>query len=62
MHLQLLENLSWQELPILIFALLLALVMFLVIRQNQKDFLEIAAWVSEENPDSSRSIRQYGYI
>ena len=50
MHLQLLENMSWQELPILIFALLLALVMFLVIRQNQKDFLEIAAWVSEEKP------------
>lgn len=50
MPLQLLENLSWQELPILIFALLLALAVFLVIRQNQKDFLEIAAWVSEEKP------------
>jgi hypothetical protein len=50
MRVQLLESLSWQELPTLIFALLLALVVFLVIRQNQKDFLEIAAWVSKERP------------
>ncbi|MBK7677566.1 hypothetical protein [Accumulibacter sp.] len=47
---QLLASLSWQELPILIFALLLALVFFLVIRQNQKDLLEIEAWLAEEKP------------
>jgi hypothetical protein len=50
MNLQLLHSLSWQELPVLIFALLLALVFVLVIRQNQKDFLEIEAWLAEENP------------
>ncbi len=52
MNLQLLATLGWQELPMLIFLLLLALVFFLVIRQNQKDFLEIVAWVNEEKPGS----------
>ncbi|MBN8447922.1 MAG: hypothetical protein J0M13_02745 [Candidatus Accumulibacter sp.] len=50
MNTQLLASLSWQELPILIFALLLALVFFLVIRQNQKDFLEIEDWLAAEKP------------
>ena len=48
MNIQLLASLSWQELPILIFALLLAVVFFLVVRQNQKDFLENEAWLAEE--------------
>lgn len=52
MNLQLLASLGWQELPIGLFALFLALVFFLVIRQNQKDFLEIVAWVNEEKPGS----------
>ena len=48
MHIQLLASLSSQELPILMFALLLAVVFFLVVRQNQKDFLENEAWLAEE--------------
>ncbi|MBL8396331.1 MAG: hypothetical protein JNK99_16560 [Candidatus Accumulibacter sp.] len=48
MNLELLQTLGWQELPIIFFALLLALVFFLVIRQNQKDFLEIETWLAEE--------------
>ncbi len=52
MNLELLATLGWQELPILLFALLLALVLVLVIRQNQKDFLEIVAWMNEEQPGS----------
>jgi hypothetical protein len=52
MNTQLLASLSWQELPILIFALLLALVFFLVIRQNQKeieDFAEKPGFCSEDS-------------
>lgn len=41
MSLQVLASLGWRELPILIFAALLGLVFFLVIRQNQKDYLEL---------------------
>jgi preprotein translocase subunit YajC len=51
MNLQILSSLGWNEFPILIFALLLALVFFLVIRQNQKDFLEIEAWVAQEETE-----------
>ncbi|HRF11603.1 MAG: hypothetical protein ABTS16_07980 [Candidatus Accumulibacter phosphatis] len=50
MPLQLLANLGWHEFSVLLFALLLALVFFLVLRQNQKDFLEIEAWVTEKKP------------
>lgn len=50
MPLQLPANLGWHEVSVLLFALLLALVFFLVLRQNQKDFLEIEAWVTEEKP------------
>jgi preprotein translocase subunit YajC len=50
MPFQLLANLGWHECSVLLFALLLVLVFFLVLRQNQKDFLEIEAWVTEEKP------------
>lgn len=50
MPFQLLANLGWHECLVLLFALLLVLVFFLVLRQNQKDFLEIEAWVTEEKP------------
>ncbi|HAY26169.1 MAG TPA: hypothetical protein DCY47_01340 [Candidatus Accumulibacter sp.] len=46
---QLLAGPGWQELPLLLFALALVLVFFLVIRQNSKDYLEIEAWLAEED-------------
>ncbi|QKS29642.1 MAG: hypothetical protein FAZ92_00430 [Accumulibacter sp.] len=39
---------GWHELPLLLFALALALVFFLVIRQNARDYREIEAWLAEE--------------
>lgn len=50
MDFQLLAPLSWHDFPVLLFALLLAFVFALVIRQNQKDYLDIVAWVNEEKP------------
>ena len=48
MNPHLLESLSWNELPILIFVVLLGLVFFLVIRQNQRDYLELIGTLAHE--------------
>ena len=48
MNLQLLAGLGWHELPILIFAALLGLVFFLVIRQNRKDYLDLVGILATE--------------
>lgn len=50
MDYQLFASVSLHEIAIVLFALLLALVFALVIRQNQKDYLDIVAWVNEEKP------------
>ncbi len=52
MNLQLLANLGWHELSILIFAALLGVVFFLVIRQNQKDYLELVGILTSGKADS----------
>ncbi|WP_313952002.1 hypothetical protein [Accumulibacter sp.] len=51
MNLHLLESLSWNELPILIFVVLLGLVFFLVIRQNQRDYLELIGTLAHEKTE-----------
>lgn len=51
MSFHLLESLSWNELPILIFVLLLGLVFFLVIRQNQRDYLELVGTLASEKAE-----------
>jgi len=43
---------GWQLLAIAAFALALAFVFFLIIRQNRKDFEEIEAWLAEERLNS----------
>jgi preprotein translocase subunit YajC len=48
MPLQLIAGSGWQLFAIVAFALALAFVFFLVIRQNRKDFEEIEAWLAEE--------------
>ena len=45
---QLIAGLGWQELPILVFVLVLVFVFFVVIRQNRKDLEEIEAWLAKE--------------
>jgi len=49
MKLELLASLGWQEVPILIFAVLLGLVFFLVLRQNQKDYLDLKGTLASED-------------
>ncbi len=51
MNLRLLESLGWHELPILLFAALLGLVFFLVIRQNRKDYDELLGILTSEKTD-----------
>ena len=49
MKLELLASLGWQEVPILIFAVLLGLVFFLVLRQNQEDYLDLKGTLASED-------------
>lgn len=51
MKLELLASLGWQEVPILIFAVLLGLVFFLVLRQNQKDYLDLKGTLASEDEE-----------
>ena len=51
MNLHLLESLSWNELPILIFVVLLGLVFFLVIRQNQREYLAVLGTLAHEKTE-----------
>lgn len=51
MNLHLLASVSWNELPILVFAALLGLVFALVIRQNQKDYLELVGILASEHDE-----------
>ncbi|MBN8463459.1 MAG: hypothetical protein J0M01_11705 [Dechloromonas sp.] len=52
MPLQMIAGSGWQLLAIAAFALALAFVFFLIIRQNRKDFEEIEAWLAEERLNS----------
>ncbi|WP_300452166.1 hypothetical protein [Accumulibacter sp.] len=52
MNLELLASLGWHELLILISAALLGLVFFLVIRQNQKDYVELIGILANEKADA----------
>ncbi|WP_300337380.1 hypothetical protein [Accumulibacter sp.] len=54
MDFNLLTSVSWNELPILVFAALLGLVFALVIRQNQKDYLELMGILASEYHDLLR--------
>ncbi|WP_291991721.1 hypothetical protein [Candidatus Accumulibacter sp. ACC003] len=58
MDLHLLASVSWNELPILVFAVLLGLVFALVIRQNQRDYLELVGILADEHEESPLSARQ----
>jgi preprotein translocase subunit YajC len=51
MNLELLASLGWQEVPILIFAVLLGLVFFLVLRQNRKDYLDLKGTLASEDEE-----------
>jgi hypothetical protein len=44
-------SLGWQELPFLAFAVLLCLVFFLVLRQNQKDYLDLVGTLASEHEE-----------
>jgi hypothetical protein len=48
---QLLAAPGWREIPLLLCLLALRLVLFLVIRQNGRDYLEIEAWLDREGLD-----------
>ena len=54
MDFNLLTSVGWNELPILVFAALLGLVFALVIRQNQKDYLELMGILASEHHDLPR--------
>lgn len=47
-----LEGAGWQALPAVVFALLLGVVFFLIIRQNRKDLLELEGILASENSES----------
>jgi hypothetical protein len=57
MPLQLLANLGWHECSVLLFALLLALVFFLVLRQNP-DYLELVGILTSSKAARGRLKRR----
>jgi len=52
MNFELLTTFGWAEVPIALFAVLLGVVFFLVIRQNAKDYLDLVAGLESEARDS----------
>ena len=56
-----LASLGWPELPILFVLVLVCLVLFLVVRQNRKDYLDVVDSLiagHDRFPSSSRSARR----
>ncbi len=48
MNQQWLDGAGWQALPAVVFAVVLAVVFFLIIRQNRKDLLELEGILASE--------------
>lgn len=54
MDLEMLGSVVWEVFPIVLFLGLLAYVLFLVLRQNSLDLLEIEGMIAADDPEDSR--------
>lgn len=54
MIIETLANFGWREVPVVLFVIALGLVLFLVIRQNEKDYLDLIGALDHESPETRR--------
>lgn len=48
MNVQWVFNFAWNDLPAMLFAVFLGIVLFLVVRQNAKDFVDLEVALAEQ--------------